>query len=347
MINSTLLKLMPWSIDSLIENGSLPDFLIRLGIRGLLKDKLKELSDLGPAHKDFFLQSLERSYIAIHEDQANSQHYEVPTEYFKYCLGKNLKYSCALYEGTRDLDIAEEKMFDLVIERAQIEDGQSILELGCGWGSLSLYLAKRFPNSKIVALSNSKTQKQFIDFQILDRKLSNLEIRTANIKEYQTDERFDRIVSVEMFEHMRNYTELLNKIYSWLSENGKLFVHIFCHKEYCYPYEVKDETDWMSKYFFTGGIMPSFDIFEKVQSRFQLEKKWAVNGNHYFKTCEDWLSNMDKYENEIMLIFNECYPKGEAKKWFNYWRVFYMACGELFKFNRGEEWFVGHFLLRK
>ena len=335
------------SIDTLVEKGILPDLLLRLGIRSLLSSRLKELSIGGVASKNRFIDELKRSSVAILEDAANTQHYEVPTEFFKYCLGQRMKYSCAYYEEGDDLNSAENKMFEKVVDRASHEEGQDILELGCGWGSFCLFAARKFKKSNITAVSNSKTQKIYIDDICKREGITNLKVITENVAHLQMTEKFDRVVSIEMFEHMRNYKELLTRIGHWLRDDGKLFVHIFCHVDFCYPYEVKDDTDWMSKYFFSGGIMPSYDIFEQFDTSLKLAKKWKVNGYHYHRTCEDWLLRMDSHRDEILEIFKKSYPEGEHLKWFNYWRVFYLACSELFKYDGGEQWFVGHFLLEK
>ncbi len=345
----SMLKISPVSIslDDILATGKVPDFIIRKGIRHLLKQRLEELSLGGEVEKFNFLETLKSSRIAVKEELANEQHYEVPSDFFVKCLGPNLKYSCSLFEEKeKSLEMAEIAMFDLVAQRAELRDGQNILELGCGWGSLSLYLARKFPNAKVKAISNSKTQKEYIDSIIAKEGIVNLKIETANVVEYTTSEKYDRVVSVEMFEHMRNYSMLLSKISEWLNDDGKLFVHIFCHKKYSYPYEVKDETDWMTKYFFEGGIMPSYDIFTHFNEDLHLQQSWKINGLNYSKTCEAWLKNMDDQKEEILEIFSKSYPQQE-KRWFEYWRIFHMACSELFKMNGGNEWFVGHYLLRK
>ncbi len=347
---TTLIRNLPFqfSVDRLLEKRLVPDFLIRRGIRSLLHERRTELEEAGLDGKYSFLETLKQSRLAINEDQANEQHYEVPTEFFKLCLGEKLKYSCALYEnGAKSLDQAEQEMFELVIKRAELIDGQDILELGCGWGSLSLFLARSFPNSNITSISNSRTQKEYIDKIISDEGITNLEIITANVVEFDTDRKFDRVCSIEMFEHMRNYKSLLASIGSWLKDDGKLFVHIFCHKLYSYPFDVKDDSDWMSKYFFSGGIMPSFDIFDHFKDDLKIEKAYKVNGKNYSKTCEHWLENMDANEERVMEIFGDAYGEDEKVKWFEYWRVFYMACSELFNADGGNEWFVGHYLLKK
>ncbi len=338
---------LSFSLDDLLGTGFVPDFLIRMGIRKLLNERLVELQASGEEGKLEFFEHLRSSHLAVKEKEANKQHYEVPTEFFLKCLGKNLKYSCSLYEnGAQTLDRAEVEMFDLVAKRAELKDGQNVLELGCGWGSLSLYMARRYPNSEITVVSNSSTQKNYIDSVIAKENLYNLNVITENVVTLELDKKFDRVVSIEMFEHMRNYSLLLNKVNNWLNDSGKLFVHIFCHCEYSYPYEVKDETDWMTKYFFEGGIMPSFDIFDHFQDDLKVTNRWQVNGDNYSKTCEDWLKNMDNNKDEILLYFRKAYGSAYTK-WFEYWRIFHMACSELFKKNGGKEWFVGHYLLEK
>ena len=347
---TTLIKNSPlnFSIDRLLEKRVVPDFIIRIGIRNLLKDRLNELQEGGNEAKVAFLETLKGSRLAIMEKEANEQHYEVPTEYFKLCLGPRLKYSCALFEdGINNLKDAEDKMFELVAKRAELVDGQDILELGCGWGSLTIYLARKFPNSNITAISNSRTQKIHIDAYCEENGINNVEIITANVVEFDTDKKYDRVCSIEMFEHMRNYESLLRNISKWLKDDGKLFVHIFCHDFYSYPFDVVDDSDWMSKYFFSGGIMPSFDIFEHFNKDLKIEKSYKVNGHHYSKTCEEWLKNMDANESRVREIFRDAYGEDQKEKWIEYWRIFYMACSELFKMDGGEQWYVGHYLLKK
>jgi cyclopropane-fatty-acyl-phospholipid synthase len=238
-------------------------------------------------------------------------------------------------------------MLEITCTRAELTDGQDILELGCGWGSLSLYMAKKYPKSNITAVSNSKTQKIYIDEQAQLRGIKNLTIITVNINDFNIDKKFDRVVSVEMFEHMRNYQKLMHKIADCLKINGKLFVHIFTHKDFAYKFEVLDETDWMSKYFFTGGIMPSDDLLLYFNEHLSIEKHWHVSGIHYSKTSESWLQNMDKNKSQIMPLFESTYGKDQAVKWWVYWRLFYMACAELWGYNNGEEWIVSHYLFTK
>ncbi len=338
--------------DSLLEKNKVPDFALRLGIRKLLKERLhqekKETDELQQAHLMNLIAELKESPIAINTAEANEQHYEVPTAFYKFCLGSNLKYSSGYWnEGVLDIDTSENDMLEITCSRAELTDGQDILELGCGWGSLSLYMAKKYPQSSITAVSNSKTQKIYIDEQAQLRGIKNLTIITVNINDFTIEKKFDRVVSVEMFEHMRNYQKLMHKIADCLKINGKLFVHIFTHKDFAYKFEVLDETDWMSKYFFTGGIMPCDDLLLYFNEHLSIEKHWHVSGLHYSKTSESWLQNMDKNKSQIMPLFESTYGKDQAVKWWVYWRLFFMACAELWGYNNGEEWIVSHYLFTK
>ncbi len=237
-------------------------------------------------------------------------------------------------------------MLDITVTRAELADGQSILELGCGWGSLSLWMAERFPNAQILAVSNSRSQKQHIDSQAKLRGLQNLQVVTVDMNVFETDRVFDRVVSVEMFEHMRNYQSLMENISRWLTPSGKLFVHIFCHRELAYPFACKDDSDWMARNFFTGGIMPSDSLLLYFQENLALEHHWRVSGVHYQRTAEAWLANMDSHRGEILALFRQVYGAGQETRWWAYWRVFYMACAELWGFQNGSEWFVSHYLFK-
>ena len=338
--------------DKLLVNNQIPDFLIRMGIRKYLKQRLREENKGGEEvqqrHLLQFINTLKSSPIAVNTADANEQHYEVPTEFYQYCLGENLKYSCGFWKpGVTDIDISERDMLELTCERAELENGQNVLELGCGWGSLSLFMAAKYPGSTFTVVSNSRTQKQHIDEQAFLRNIQNLKVITADMNTFHTDEKFDRIVSVEMFEHMRNYKLLMQKVASFLDNHGKVFVHIFTHKEFAYLFEVKDETDWMSKYFFSGGVMPSNDLLLHFNDDLNMEKQWLVNGTHYAKTSEAWLNNMDIHRDEIMPLFEQTYGKDEALKWWVYWRIFYMSCAELWNYDDGNEWMVSHYLFHK
>jgi cyclopropane-fatty-acyl-phospholipid synthase len=338
--------------DKLLEKDRIPDSLIRVGIRKLLaqrlKDERKANVELQQAHLMTLIDELKASPIAMNTDEANEQHYEVPTEFYKYCLGKNLKYSSGYWkEGITDIDTSEEDMLEITCSRAELKDGQDVLELGCGWGSLSLFMAKKYPQSNFTGVSNSRTQKQYIDEQAVQRGIKNLTVITVNINDFHPGQKFDRVVSVEMFEHMRNYQKLMKLVADALKPDGKLFVHIFTHRELAYKFEVIDETDWMSKYFFTGGIMPSDDLLLYFNEHLSIEQHWNVSGMHYSQTSEAWLRNMDKHKKKIMPLFEDTYGKEDAVKWWVYWRIFYMACAELWAYNKGEEWIVSHYLFSK
>lgn len=335
--------------NKLLEKDKIPDFLIRLGIRNLLKQRLKDEQKISDrTHVDALISELKNSPIAIQTKAANDQHYEVPTEFYQYCLGKHLKYSSGYWkENVTDINTSEQDMLELTCNRAELKDGQNVLELGCGWGSLSLFMSAKFPKSKFTVVSNSRTQKIYIDEQAQIRGINNLTVITKDINDFSIEQKFDRVVSVEMFEHLRNYKLLFEKIAFLLKDDGKMFVHIFTHKEYTYKFEVKDESDWMSKYFFTGGIMPANDLFYNFQQDLTIKNKWIVNGQHYSKTSEAWLQNMDKNKNKILPLFEKTYGKESALKWWVYWRIFFMACAELWAYNKGEEWMVCHYLFTK
>lgn len=337
---------------SLLEKNKVPDSLIRIGIRKLLMNRLQEErkgnAEEQQQHLMQLIEELKNSPIAVNTGDANAQHYEVPTAFYQYCLGKHLKYSSGYWnDGVDDIDTSEKDMLELTCERAELENGQHVLELGCGWGSLSLYMSEKYPQSNFTVVSNSRTQKIYIDEQAKERNIQNLTVITADINTFTIDKIFDRIVSIEMFEHMRNYQKLMQKIASFLKPGGKLFVHIFTHKTYTYKFEVKDETDWMSKYFFTGGIMPGNHLLLYFNEDMHIEKHWQVSGLHYSKTSEAWLQNMDNHQTQIMPLFAQTYGEANALKWWVYWRIFFMACAELWKYNNGDEWMVSHYLFNK
>ncbi len=324
-----------------LDRGWLPDAALRWGIRRQLAQRLIEAARFD---QEAWAQSLRHAPLAFATDQANSQHYEVPTDFFLHCLGPRRKYSCAFYEtGRESLAEAEEAMLAKTCAAAELADGQSILELGCGWGSLSLWMAERFPASRIVAVSNSRTQKEFIDREAAQHGFRNLEIRTANMVDFDPHQTFDRVVSVEMFEHMRNYEELLRRIAAWLHPGGLLFVHVFAHRQFAYPFNSQDPNDWMARYFFAGGQMPSADLLTRFQAELRLRDQTWIDGRHYARTCEDWLRNMDAHPDAIRPLFSACYGKGEETKWINRWRVFFLACAELFAYREGKEWGVCHY----
>ena len=336
----------------LAENGLLPDLLIRFGIRRLCAQRLLEATSISKLEMEkrhsSWIDFLNESPIALVPEKANEQHYEVPPRLFELVLGSNLKYSSGYWpKGASSLDESELEMLKLSCERASLSDGQEVLELGCGWGSLTLYMAQNFPNSKITAVSNSKDQRQFIENKCKKLKIENIKVITADMNDFSIDKSFDRVVSIEMFEHMRNYGELLKRVSGWLKKDGKLFVHIFSHKEIAYPFEDQDEGDWMAREFFSGGQMPSHRLLTCFPSRMKIEKDWRVDGTHYEKTSLAWLNKMDKNKAEVLKLFEKTYGKDEAGIWFQRWRIFFMSCEVLFGFKSGSEWGVSHYLFER
>ncbi len=337
----------------LLERGLLPDVVIRAGIRSLLSQRLREESradvDAQQAQLMQLVARLRGDAVAVDTDAANAQHYELPPAFFAHCLGRHLKYSCCWYDDEHTtLDEAEEQMLRLTVERAELADGERILELGCGWGSLNLYMAARFPRAHITGVCNSHSQRAFILERARERGIGNIEIIVcdANVLEFPATTQFDRVVSVEMFEHLRNYGTLFQRIGRWLAPGGTLFVHIFTHRELAYLFEARDASDWMARYFFTGGIMPSDDLLLYFQQPLAIERHWRVDGRHYQRTAEDWLANMDRNEAAIMPVFREVYGRHAARRWWSYWRVFFMSCAELWGYAQGQEWLVSHYLFR-
>jgi cyclopropane-fatty-acyl-phospholipid synthase len=287
--------------------------------------------------------------VAIHTDAANRQHYELPPGFFEQCLGPRLKYSGCYYPtGGETLAQAEEAMLALYGERAQLADGQDILELGCGWGSLTLWMAQQYPNARITAVSNSAPQRRFIEAQCRARGLANVRVLTCDVNRLELPaEAFDRCVSIEMFEHMRNYATLLGRIGGWLRADGRLFVHIFCHRTLLYPFETEGGDNWMGRHFFTGGLMPAADTLLWFQDALRIEDRWLVDGTHYQLTANHWLANQDARRGEVMAILREAYGEAAAKLWFQRWRMFWMACAELFGYDHGREWMVAHYRFAK
>lgn len=337
----------------LFEHNLLPDFLSRWGMRRLLSTNLISMNIEKERTKFIdYVESLRTLPIAMNTADANDQHYEIPPEFYFPIMGKRLKYSACLFpEGMHDDDIdgAEVAALKQVEERAGLENGQTVLELGCGWGSLSLWMAERFPKSTFISVSNSNGQRQHIESRAKELGLKNLTIITADMNDFSppSGKTFDRVVSIEMFEHMKNYHELFRRVTSWLKPGGKLFVHIFCHKFLAYNFETEGDDNWMGKYFFTGGTMPSEHLFLFVSHPLKIVNQWAVNGVHYSKTLEVWLRRMDKNMKTIGPILDSVYGKENRTLWTARWRGFFLACSELFRYNKGNEWYVAHYLFEK
>ena len=348
MKNATVYSLaLDWT-----ERGYIPDPVIRRSIHGLVKSRLREISaddcEQVALNKQKFIDMMDSSEIAIMTDAANEQHYEIPAVFYEQVLGKHRKYSaCYWGDNVTHLDAAEEESLRIYCERAEIHDGQEILELGCGWGSLTLWIAQHYPQSRITAVSNSASQKNYILSKAGDMGLTNINIITCDMNDFDIKRQFDRIVSVEMFEHMHNYRALYSKICGWLKDDGLFFKHIFVHRDCPYEFTVHDESDWMSKYFFSGGIMPSDDLPGFFQEDLSLVRKWRWDGTHYEKTANAWLDNMDKNRIRVMKILENVYGETQADKWWMRWRIFFMACAELFGSHNGQEWWVSHYLFRK
>ena len=338
-----------------MERKFLPDFIIRKGIQNLCQERLESLKQVTLDLQEFtsseYYEALRHSPLAVHTDEANQQHYEVPAEFFNLALGKNKKYSSAFWsEDCKNLNDAEDHALTITMERAEISDGMKILELGCGWGSLTLAMAKKFPNSEIVAVSNSNSQREWIEKRAKELGNERVKILTRNIIEVKDFEKefgkFDRVVSVEMFEHLRNYEVLFERISKTLNQDGKLFFHVFSHRDSSYFFETEGEDNWMGKYFFTGGQMPAHTLFSRFQKDLYLEKQWAWNGTHYAKTARAWLENTDQNALKIQEIFKVVYGEENAARWLQRWRVFFISCEELFQFENGNQWGVSHYLFK-
>ena len=331
----------------LAERGILPDKIIRKGIHKLLNERLNSLQCSEKTDTDW-ISELSKKPLAEQTEAANEQHYEIPAPYFQIALGKHLKYSCGYWpEGVDTLDASEAAMLELSCERAELVSGQRILELGCGWGSLSLWMAEHYPDSQITSVSNSNSQRKYIESQAHERGIRNLQVITCDINDFQAEGAYDRVVSVGMFEPIRNHRKLFGQIQNWLKSGGKCFVHIFSHHSQTYLFEAESATDWMSRYFFSGGIMPSSNLLiEAAEGALRCEEKWHVNGKHYSKTLEAWLDKQDAHKTMVTDTFRKCYGK-DAPLWFQRWRIFYMACSELFAYNGGKEWPVMHYRFAK
>jgi len=333
-----------------VERGWVPDVVVRGGIRRLLRARLR--AERGRGGPDATARAVEAAVaamrsapIALATETANEQHYEVPAGFFRAVLGPRMKYSACLWdEGTRDLAGAEEAMLAASCERAGIVDGMSVLDLGCGWGSLTLWIAERFPRCRVHGVSNSTSQRRYIEGEAARRGLSNVRVTTCDMNGFDPGERHDRVVSVEMFEHMRNWEELFSRVASWLAPDGRLFLHVFCHRDLTYFFEDRGDDDWMARHFFTGGLMPSFDLPRRFDRDLAVERDWRVDGTHYAKTLLAWLARQDARRDQVLAILRDVHGS-DARRWFERWRLFFLACAELFAYRGGSEWFVGHFLL--
>jgi cyclopropane-fatty-acyl-phospholipid synthase len=334
------------------EQGYVPDKVIRHGIKRLLAERLIEI-DHGNNEKmadaqHRLIRDMREAPIALLPEKANEQHYEVPAEFFHTVLGKHKKYSCCYWpEGIESLDEAEHLALLETCKHARLKDGQKILELGCGWGSLTLWMAAHYPHSRIDAVSNSHSQREYIESVAAGRGLSNINVITCDMNDFDTLERYDRAVSVEMFEHMRNWSQLYENINRWLNDDGLFFKHIFVNRGVPYLFLDQGEDDWMSRHFFSGGMMPSDDLPLHFQQHLGLLRQWRWQGEHYEKTSNAWLKNMDDNKDSLWPLLETAYGADQAQKWWMRWRMFFMACAELFAFNNGQEWYVSHYLFGK
>jgi cyclopropane-fatty-acyl-phospholipid synthase len=342
----------------LIETGWVPDGLIRIVLRVVLNWVRYRRHAISPAkalaEKRALIDKFIRSPIAIRTDDPNVQHYEVPSEFFQLVLGKWLKYSCCYWPaGISNLEMAEEAMLALTCQRARLQDGMRVLDLGCGWGSLSFWIAKNYLNCQVLAVSNSNTQREFIQSQSKARGLENVMAITADMADFDEDsrfdqiEKFDRVISIEMFEHMKNYKRLLRRIASLLKPDGKLFVHLFSNRQFPREFDADDPKDWMAQTFFSGGTMPSDDLLLYFQDDLKLIDHWRVDGWHYEKTLNAWLAKLDLNKEDVRRVIAQTYGAENETRWLSKWRLFFLACSEVWGLNNGREYLLSHYLFAR
>jgi cyclopropane-fatty-acyl-phospholipid synthase len=326
------------------ERMPLPDLVIRAAVQRLCSRTATRLA-LGDAESDAaFADAMAARSTAEHGEATNTD--QVPTAFFAQVLGPSRKYSSCFYKEPKStLQEAEEEALRQTAEHAGLADRQSILELGCGWGSLSLWMARRFPKSQVTAVSSSNNQREYIEAEAAARGLTNLRVVTADMNVFEPEREFDRIVSVEMFEHMTNWRPLLTRVKSWLAPGGRFFMHIFTHRAGAYLFDRTDREDWMAQHFFTGEVMPSHHLIRQYADLFEVEKEWRWSGVHYQRTALDWLGNFDAHRNAIEAVLCDVYGQ-DTTLWMRRWRRFFLATAGLFGYAGGSEWGVSHYRMR-